>query len=75
MSTTTNAGRTPAGAVNGKSAVIYRLVMPKHLCPFGLKSLDLLQREGFAVEDHWLMTPEQTDAFKARHEVERGGCP
>lgn len=32
-------------AIN-KRAVLYRMVMPKHLCPFGLKSNDLLKREG-----------------------------
>lgn len=53
-----------------KQAVIYRMVMEKHICPFGLKSLDLLKREGFQVEDHWLTTREETDAFKKEHQVE-----
>ena len=48
-----------------KKAVIYRMVMKDHICPFGLKSLDLLQREGYRVEDHWLRTREETDRFKA----------
>ncbi|HBJ92869.1 MAG TPA: glutaredoxin, partial [Hyphomonadaceae bacterium] len=45
------------------------MVMPGHICPFGLKSLDLLQRKGFEVEDHHLTTREETDAFKAEHDV------
>ena len=53
-----------------KQAVIYRMVMEKHICPYGLKSLDLLKREGFQVEDHWLTTREETDAFKKEHQVE-----
>jgi glutaredoxin len=53
----------------GKTAELYRMVMPGHLCPFGLKALDLLEREGFAVEDHHLKTKEQTEAFKVQHEV------
>lgn len=52
-----------------KTAELYRMVMPGHLCPFGLKALDLLQREGFTVEDHHLKTKEQTETFKAQHQV------
>jgi glutaredoxin len=44
--------------------------MPDHLCPFGLKSKALLERHGFAVEDHWLETREQTDAFRTKHDVD-----
>ena len=29
----------------------------------------LLRRRGYAVDDHWLTTREQTDAFKAKHQV------
>ena len=43
--------------------------MPDHLCPYGLKTVDLLKREGFAVEDHHLETRAQTDAFKTEHDV------
>ncbi|MBL9071233.1 MAG: glutaredoxin [Sphingopyxis sp.] len=51
-------------------AEIYRMVMPHHTCPYGLKALDLLKREGYAVDDHHLTTREETDAFKAKHQVE-----
>ncbi|MBN05224.1 glutaredoxin [Ponticaulis sp.] len=54
---------------NKKTAVLYRMVMPGHICPYGLKSLDLLQRKGFEVEDRHLTTREETDAFKAEHDV------
>lgn len=52
-----------------KSAKLYRMVMPSHTCPYGLKSLHLLKTRGFEVEDHWLKTREETDAFKAQHDV------
>lgn len=52
-----------------KTATVYRMVMPDHLCPYGLKTVDLLKREGFAVEDHHLETRAQTDAFKTEHDV------
>src|SRR4051812_17297355 len=51
------------------SAVLQRMVMPNHVCPYGLKALDLLKRRGFEVEDHWLKTRAETDAFKAEHGV------
>jgi glutaredoxin len=51
------------------TAIIYRMVMPDHVCPYGLKALDLLKRRGFVVEDRWLTTRAETDAFKAEHEV------
>jgi glutaredoxin len=53
-----------------KQATLYRMVMANHLCPFGLKAKHLLEREGFAVEDHWLTTKAETDAFKAQHSVQ-----
>lgn len=52
-----------------RKAVLYRMVMPKHTCPYGLKAKGLLEREGYDVEDHWLKTREETDAFKAEHGV------
>ena len=55
---------------NGETAKLYRMVMPDHLCPYGLKSKDLLERQGFAVEDHRLETREETDAFQREHGVD-----
>jgi len=52
-----------------KTAELYRMVMPGHTCPYGLKALHLLKSKGITVEDHWLKTREETDAFKARHDV------
>ena len=48
---------------------IYRMVMPDHVCPWGLKARHLLRVEGYKVDDHWLTTREETDAFKAEHGV------
>jgi glutaredoxin len=52
-----------------KKAVIYRMVMPEHTCPWGLKAVDLLKRSGFDIEDHHLKTRAETDAFMAEHGV------
>ena len=52
-----------------KTARLYRMVMDQHVCPYGIKSKWLLEREGYKVEDHHLTTRQQTDAFKAEHDV------
>lgn len=51
-------------------AVLYRMVMDKHVCPYGLKAKWLLERKGYEIEDHHLTTREETDAFKREHGVE-----
>lgn len=53
-----------------KRAVLYRMVMEDHLCPYGLKSKYLLEREGYEVEDHHLETHAETEAFKREHDVD-----
>lgn len=52
-----------------KQAELYRMVTEDHICPFGIKSKYLLEREGYAVEDHHLTNREETDAFKEKHDV------
>jgi glutaredoxin len=56
----------PAAA---KKAVLYRMVMPRLTCPWGLKARDLLRRSGYEVEDRHLTTREQTDTFRTEHGV------
>ncbi len=51
-------------------AALYRMVMPGHICPYGLKAKALLERRGYRVDDHWLTTREDTDAFKWEHGVQ-----
>ena len=45
------------------------MVMTDHMCPHGLKALDLLKRNGYAVDDNHLSSREVIDAFKVEHEV------
>ena len=54
---------------SGKMAVLYRMATAEHTCPYGLKALDLLKREGYAVDDRKLLTRAEIDAFKAKHDV------
>ena len=53
-----------------KQAALYRMHTDKHICPYGLKSRDLLRREGFEIEDHRLSSREETDVFKDEHNVD-----
>ena len=53
-----------------KQASLYRMKTDKHICPYGLKSRDLLKGEGYKVDDHLLSSREETDAFKEEHDVD-----
>jgi glutaredoxin len=53
-----------------KTAILYRMVTAQHICPFGLKTKDLLERQGYHVIDRKLASREETDAFKQEHGVE-----
>lgn len=50
-------------------ALLYRMILPDHTCPYGEKALDLLKTSGYQVEDHHLKTREEADKFKAQHGV------
>lgn len=52
-----------------KTATLYRMVMTDHMCPYGLKSKDLLERQGFHVDDRHLTSRAEVEAFKAKHDV------
>lgn len=52
-----------------KTAVVYRMVKPDHVCPFGLKALDLLERNGYQVEDKHLTNDAETQALKDKLNV------
>lgn len=53
-----------------KKAILYRMVTKEHICPYGLRSKDLLEREGYSVEDNHLTSRNETDDFKQKHGVE-----
>ena len=44
-----------------KTATLYRMVLADHMCPHGLKSKDLLERQGFHVEDCHLTSRDEVD--------------
>ncbi|WBH15888.1 glutaredoxin domain-containing protein [Sphingomonas radiodurans] len=52
-----------------KTATLYRMVLPDHTCPFGVRAKEQLEAAGYAVEDHILSAREEVDAFKQEHGV------
>lgn len=47
-----------------ETARVYRMMTDEHLCPFGLKTVDLLKRKGYQVEDHTLTSRKAIEEFK-----------
>jgi len=52
-----------------QSITLYRMVLPDHVCPHGLRAKQLLENEGVEFEDKVLSSREDVDAFKAEHGV------
>ncbi|GAA0858119.1 MauE/DoxX family redox-associated membrane protein [Aliiglaciecola litoralis] len=52
-----------------QTAKLVRMHTEHHICPYGLRSKNLLQRKGFEVEDHKLRSRQETDEFKQEHDV------
>jgi glutaredoxin len=52
-----------------KKAILYRMVMRDHTCPYGIKAKDLLERQGYIIEEHWLTNRTAVDSFKAEYHV------
>ena len=52
-----------------RKATLYRMVLPDHTCPFGVRAKQILQAEGFEVDDRILRSREEVEAFKAEHGV------
>ena len=48
---------------------LYRMNLPDHACPWGLKAKQLLEDQGIPFSDHPLTTQAEVDALKARLQV------
>ena len=53
-----------------RTATLYRMVLPDHVCPFGVRAKELLEAQDYAVEDHVLASREEVDRFKEEQGVE-----
>jgi glutaredoxin len=52
-----------------RKATLYRMILPDHTCPFGVRAKQLLEQNGYEVEDRVLGTREEVNAFKAEQQV------
>lgn len=50
-------------------AVLYRMKLPDHECPYGLLARRMIEDSDFDLDDRLLTSREQVDAFKAEHGV------
>lgn len=53
-----------------KRATLYRMVLPDHTCPYGVRAKDMLESSGYAIEEHILHSREEVDAFEDEHGVD-----
>ena len=51
------------------TAIVHRMALPDHICPFGVRAKQMLEQAGFEVEDHVMVTRMEVDAFKAEHGI------
>jgi len=52
-----------------RTAILYRMVLPDHICPFGVRAKQLLQSAGYDVDDRILRSREDVEAFKEEQGV------
>lgn len=60
---------TPMAHTPLQDVHLYRMDLPDHACPWGLKARQLLQDQQIPFEDHRLTTTTEVEAFKQRYGV------
>jgi glutaredoxin 3 len=48
------------------AATLYRMVLPDHVCPFGVRAKALLEQAGFDVDDRILRSRAEVDALETQ---------
>ncbi len=52
------------------SAILYRMILPDHTCPFGVRAKEMLEEAGYEVDDRILASREEVDAFEEEQGVD-----
>lgn len=52
-----------------RKATLYRMVLPDHTCPFGVRAKAMLESAGYDVDDRILGTRDEVDAFQQEQGV------
>jgi glutaredoxin 3 len=50
--------------------ILYRMVLPDHVCPYGVRAKQLLEEAGIPFEDRILSTRMEVDDFQQKHGVD-----
>lgn len=50
--------------------ILYRMVLPDHVCPYGVRAKQLLEDNNIPFEDRILHTRMEVDAFEEEHGVD-----
>jgi len=48
---------------------LYRMALPDHVCPYGLRAKRMLDEAGIGYDEHVLHSRSEVEAFKAEHGV------
>ena len=49
--------------MSARKATLYRMVLPDHVCPYGVEARRMLEQAGFDIEEHILSTRMEADAL------------
>ena len=52
-----------------RKATLYRMVLPDHTCPFGVRAKDMLASAGYDIDDRILRTRDEVEAFQQEQGV------
>ena len=55
---------------DGRDATLYRMILPDHTCPFGVHAKQLLEANGYTIDDRILRSREEVDAFEEEQGVQ-----
>lgn len=55
---------------DGRDATLYRMILPDHTCPFGVRAKQMLEEHGYTIDDRILRSREEVDAFEEEQGVQ-----
>lgn len=55
---------------DARTAILYRMVLPDHVCPYGVRAKGLLEDHGFAVDDRLLRSRDEVEAFMSERKLQ-----
>jgi len=53
-----------------RTATLYRMILPDHTCPFGVRAKQMLEGAGYQVDDRILASRDEVEAFKDEQGVD-----